>query len=335
MLKDLGAISLKNYNTFGIDIQADRVLEATNIQDIKECKDLTTAMILGGGSNVLFTRAIHDTVILNRTKGIEVRPLDDTSVEVEVASGENWHQLVLYCVQNDLGGLENLSLIPGSVGAAPMQNIGAYGVEVKDLITKVEAIERETGETHVFSNAECEFGYRESVFKRRLKGKYFISKVYFRLSRKDHKINTSYGAIGQVLADKNIDNPSIKDVSDAVIAIRSSKLPDPNEIGNAGSFFKNPVIPKSHFHKLSEQFPEIKSYPVNEEEVKVPAGWLIESCGWKGKRVGNTGSHKNQALVLVNYGNAKGSEVKALSEEIKESVWNKYQIQLETEVNII
>lgn len=335
MIKDLGAISLKNYNTFGIDIQADRVLEVTDQKDLLQIKDLSSSLILGGGSNVLFTDHIKNTVILNRLKGIELYPIEDGVVEASVASGENWHEFVLFCVNNGLGGIENLSLIPGSVGAAPMQNIGAYGVEVKDVITKVEAIERQTGKLHSFSNEDCEFGYRESVFKRRLKGKFFITRVYFKLSSENHRINTSYGAISQVLEKQEISEPSIKDVSNAVIQIRSSKLPDPKEIGNAGSFFKNPVISTSHFNKLKNQYPDIKSYPINEMEVKVPAGWLIESCGWKGKRVGNTGSHKNQALVLVNHGGAQGEEVRKLSEQIVQSVREKYQINLETEVNII
>lgn len=335
MVRDLGAISLKNYNTFGIDIQADRVLEVTDQKDLLQIKDLSSSLILGGGSNVLFTDHIKNTVILNRLKGIELYPIEDGVVEASVASGENWHEFVLFCVNNGLGGIENLSLIPGSVGAAPMQNIGAYGVEVKDVITKVEAIERQTGKLHSFSNEDCEFGYRESVFKRRLKGKFFITRVYFKLSSENHRINTSYGAISQVLEKQEISEPSIKDVSNAVIQIRSSKLPDPKEIGNAGSFFKNPVISTSHFNKLKNQYPDIKSYPINEMEVKVPAGWLIESCGWKGKRVGNTGSHKNQALVLVNHGGAQGEEVRKLSEQIVQSVREKYQINLETEVNII
>lgn len=335
MLQNLGSISLKNYNTFGLDIKANEVLRISDVFDLNEIKSPKNYFILGGGSNVLFTSDLDKGVILNETKGIEAVSEDKEDIVLRVASGENWHQFVMYCVDHGFGGIENLSLIPGSVGAAPMQNIGAYGVEVKDVITKVEAYHLAKKELHSFSSEECEFGYRESVFKRKLKGEYFIAFVYFKLSKSKHQINTSYGAIKEVLDSKGIDTPTIIDVSEAVIEIRRSKLPDPKEIGNSGSFFKNPVIPKLHFNQLLEQFPDIKSYPVDEEHVKVPAGWLIESLGWKGKRVGNTGSHAKQALVLVNYGNASGEEIKNLSEEIKASVKTTYNIDLETEVNII
>jgi UDP-N-acetylmuramate dehydrogenase len=228
-----------------------------------------------------------------------------------------------------------MSLIPGSVGAAPMQNIGAYGREIKDVLTYVNAVNLKTKKIERFTNKTCEFGYRDSIFKKSAKGKYFIADIGIRLTKKDHQINTSYGDIENWLYLNQIKTPTIQDVSNAVIAIRKSKLPNPAELGNSGSFFKNPVISASHYKNLLQKFPEIKSYPVNDEEVKVPAGWLIESLGWKGKRVGNTGAHNKQALVLVNYGNAMGYEVQQLSEDIKKSVWETYQIKLETEVNII
>jgi UDP-N-acetylmuramate dehydrogenase len=252
-----------------------------------------------------------------------------------VASGENWHDLVLYCIENNFGGLENMSLIPGSVGAAPMQNIGAYGKEIKDVLTYVGAVEIETLKKVRFTNEACKFGYRESIFKKAAKGKYFITDIGIRLTKKDHKLNTSYGDIENYLQEGNITNPTIRDVSNAVIAIRQSKLPDPAVLGNSGSFFKNPIIEQAHFDTLKIKFPDIKSYPTPDGKVKVPAGWLIESLGWKGKRVGNTGSHVKQALVLVNYGGAQGNEVHALAKDIQKSVLDTYQIRLDMEVNLI
>lgn len=335
MLHNKQELSLKNYNTFGIDVKAQEIVFLDHPQQLASIQNLEACLFLGGGSNVLFTGDLSQTVIVNQTKGITVLHEDDDSIELEIASGEVWHELVLYCVKNGYGGIENMSLIPGSVGAAPMQNIGAYGAEIKNVLTFVKAIELKSLQEHQFTSDECKFGYRESIFKKEAKGKYFITSVGLKLSKRDYQVNTSYGDIISILEQKNIAEPTIKDVSDAVIAIRQSKLPDPKELGNAGSFFKNPVILKSHFDVLKEKFSKIKSYPIDHEHVKVPAGWLIESLGWKGKRVGNTGSHKKQALVLVNYGNVKGSEVQKLSEDIKQSVWDTYQIKLETEVNII
>lgn len=326
--------SLKNYNTFGIDVVAKSACIITDTDQLKSIKNLPKCFILGGGSNVLFTQDIDATVLINRTNGIDIVLETENAIELEIASGENWHKLVLHCVKNNWGGIENMSLIPGSVGAAPMQNIGAYGVEIKDVLTYVKAIDLQTLKEIKFTNAACQFGYRESIFKKELKGKYFISAVGLQLTKTNHQLNTSYGAISEVLQSKHIDNPTIADISQAVIEIRQSKLPDPKVLGNAGSFFKNPVILKSHLEALQRQFPSIKSFEVDSEHVKVPAGWLIESLGWKGKKVGNTGSHKDQALVLVNYGNVQGSEVKELSEAIKQSVWDTYKIRLETEVNI-
>lgn len=328
-------LSLKKFNTFGIDVSAKNVIYLTELKQLDHISNLEDCFIIGGGSNILLTKNIDRPVIINQTKGICTVNEDEDYIELAVASGENWHEFVMYCIQKGYGGIENMSLIPGSVGAAPMQNIGAYGREIKDVLTYVSAVLMKTKEIKKFTNQECKFGYRESIFKKSLKGKYFVSDIGVRLTKKNHQLNTSYGDIEKWLSDHLIKVPTIQDVSNAVIAIRKSKLPDPSDLGNSGSFFKNPVIPLSQFNGLLEKFPTIKSYPVNDKEVKVPAGWLIESLGWKGKRVGNTGAHKKQALVLVNYGNATGSEVKKLAEDIKRSIWDTYQIRLETEVNII
>lgn len=328
-------LSLKEFNTFGIDVSAKKIIYLNELKQLDNISNLKDSFIIGGGSNILLTKDVEKTVVINQTKGICTVKEDENFIELAVASGEDWHEFVMYCIQKGYGGIENMSLIPGSVGAAPMQNIGAYGREIKDVLTYVNAVDLDTREMKKFTNEECEFGYRESIFKKSAKGNYFIVDVGIRLTKKNHQINTSYGDIEKWLNTNQIESPKIKDVSNAVIAIRKSKLPDPNDLGNSGSFFKNPIISSTHFKDLIKKFPSIKSYPVSDQEVKVPAGWLIESLGWKGKRVGNTGSHQNQALVLVNYGNATGSEVKKLAEDIKKSVWDTYQIQLETEVNII
>lgn len=328
-------LSLKKFNTFGIDVSAKKVIYLTELKQLDQISNLEDCFIIGGGSNILLTKNIDRPVIINQTKGICKVNEDENHIELAVASGENWHEFVMYCIQKGYGGIENMSLIPGSVGAAPMQNIGAYGREIKDVLTYVSAVNIETKQIEKFVNQECEFGYRESIFKKSLKGKYFVSDVGIRLTKKNHQLNTSYGDIEKWLNDHIIKIPTIQDVSNAVISIRKSKLPDPSDLGNSGSFFKNPVISQSQHNGLLEKFPTIKSYPVNDKEVKVPAGWLIESLGWKGKKVGNTGAHKKQALVLVNYGNATGSEVKELAEDIRRSVWDTYKIRLETEVNVI
>lgn len=328
-------LSLKEFNTFGIDVSAKKIVYLNELKQLDNISNLKDSFIIGGGSNILLTKDVEKTVVINQTKGICTVKEDENFIELAVASGEDWHEFVMYCIQKGYGGIENMSLIPGSVGAAPMQNIGAYGREIKDVLTYVNAVDLDTREMKKFTNEECEFGYRESIFKKSAKGNYFIVDVGIRLTKKNHQINTSYGDIEKWLNTNQIESPKIRDVSNAVIAIRKSKLPDPNDLGNSGSFFKNPIISSTHFKDLIKKFPLIKSYPVSDQEVKVPAGWLIESLGWKGKRVGNTGSHQNQALVLVNYGNATGSEVKKLAEDIKKSVWDTYKIQLETEVNII
>ncbi len=292
-------------------------------------------MFLGGGSNVLFCKDYDGLIIRNNIKGIHIEREDEQYVYLKAYSGEVWHELVMHCVERNWGGIENLSLIPGTVGAAPMQNIGAYGVELEKCFVELEALNLETLELQTFNKEQCQFGYRESVFKRHLKGHYFIYSITLKLDKHPHS-NIEYGDIRQILSEKGTapESASIREVSDAIIAIRSSKLPDPKVLGNSGSFFKNPVIPVDQFEKLKTDFPDIKHFP-QENGVKVPAAWLIEQCGWKGKRVGETGSHAKQALVLVNYGAAKGEEIYQLALDIIQSVKDKFGILLEPEVNLI
>ncbi|WP_438973220.1 UDP-N-acetylmuramate dehydrogenase [Polaribacter sp.] len=329
-------ISLKAFNTFGIDATAKRFVSITSVYHLQELlKKEKNIFLISGGSNMLLTKNIEQLVVHLDCKGISIDKEDEDFVYLTVNSGENWHDFVLYCVEQNYGGVENLSLIPGNVGTCPIQNIGAYGVEVKDVITKVEAVELASTKLHTFANKDCKFGYRNSIFKNEAKNKYAITSVSFKLTKQNHTLNTSYGAIETELASKNITNPSLKEVSNAVIAIRKSKLPDPKKIGNSGSFFKNPVISKSHFLELQNQYPNIPSYIISEDEIKVPAGWLIETAGFKGKRFGNYGVHEKQALVLVNYGNATGKEIYALAQKIKETILNQFSIHLEIEVNII
>ncbi len=329
-------IDLKDFTTFGVSANARHF---ATFSSEEEARTLTTnnteeLLILGGGSNLLLTQDFNGLVLKNEIKGITVSAKEYTSVVLKVGAGEVWHDLVLYTIEHGYHGLENMSLIPGSVGASPMQNIGAYGVEIKDVFEKLEALEIQTGEMQTFSKDACAFGYRESVFKRALKGKYIITHVYFRLSLSE-KVSTHYGAIESELTKQGISNPTSKDVSNAVIAIRSSKLPNPKELGNAGSFFKNPVVPIETYNRIKEVYLDAPSYPIDEKSVKVPAGWLIETAGWKGKQVGACGVHKNQALVLVNYGGATGNEIYKLSTEIIEDIVQKFGITLEREVNIL
>ena len=329
-------ISLKNYNTFGIDVTAKRFICIDSVYQLQELlkveKDI---FLISGGSNMLLTKDIEKLVVHIDIKGVSIDQENENEVFLTVNAGENWHEFVLWCVDNNYGGLENLSLIPGNVGTCPIQNIGAYGVEVKNTITKVEALHIETGKLVQFSNEECKFGYRNSIFKNEVKGKYIITSVSFKLTKQNHNFNTSYGAIETELTSKNIAKPNLKNISDAVIAIRKSKLPDPKEIGNSGSFFKNPVITKAHFLTLQKTYPEIPSYIVSENQVKVPAGWLIEKAGFKGKRFGDFGVHKKQALVLVNYNNATGKDIYNLAETIQKEIKSKFEIKLEIEVNVI
>ncbi|MFT7073233.1 UDP-N-acetylmuramate dehydrogenase [Patiriisocius sp. Uisw_017] len=331
-------ISLKPYNTFGIDATARHFVSVTTVNELKEVLSLSqfkNRFILGGGSNMLLKNDIDALVIHIDLKGISVLEKTKSHVHLRCMAGENWHELVLFCIEHNYGGLENLSLIPGNVGTAPIQNIGAYGVEIKDALISCEALNIETGKIKTFTNVECNFRYRNSIFKTELKGKYIITSVTFQLSKKLHKLHTSYGAIENELVKRNFKNPTIKNVSDAVIAIRQSKLPDPKVLGNSGSFFKNPIISVSKFNQFSTKFPEAPSYKVSETEYKIPAGWLIEQAGFKGKRFGDAGVHKKQALVLVNYGNASGTEIWNLALQIQKKVKDLYDITIEAEVNVI
>lgn len=329
-------ISLKSYNTFGIHVNAKRFVSVSSFFALKNILEKEKEVFLiSGGSNILLTKDIPCLVIHLNIKGISIDREEDNYVYLTVNTGENWHGFVTWCITQNYGGLENLSLIPGCVGTAPIQNIGAYGVEVKDVITKVEALEISSGKMISFSNTACNFGYRNSIFKQEFKNKFVITAVSFRLTKNVHAINSSYGAIASELKKNSIVTPTIKDISEAVISIRKSKLPDPNKIGNSGSFFKNPVIAITEFQVLQERFPKIPSYPISTKEIKVPAGWLIENIGYKGKNYGAYGVHEKQALVLVNYGNASGEDIYKLAKEIQKEVKNKFQINLEIEVNIL
>jgi UDP-N-acetylmuramate dehydrogenase len=330
-------ISLQAYNTFGIDAKAKSFCEIENLTDLQELQEkeefLSERLIIGGGSNMLLLDNWNGLVILNSIKGISIENENTESVLLKVGAGEVWHDFVLHAVKNEYYGIENLSLIPGSVGASPIQNIGAYGVEIKDTFEKLKAFNLSSGRVETFTKEDCNFGYRESVFKKELKGKYIITQVYYRLSKKP-AFNTSYGAIENELASNGIKSPSIKDISDAVISIRQTKLPDPKEIGNSGSFFKNPVIETEKAKKLKDEFPDMVQYPI-ENGVKLAAGWLIESCGWKGYKEGGFGVHDKQALVLVHFGGANGQDIYNLSQKIINSIYDTYGVSLEREVNII
>ena len=332
--------SLKPYNTFGVDVKSKLFVEFSDIdtlQNITQDSIFTREkqqLILGGGSNLLFTKDFDGIVLKNNLKGIELLNEDDNYYYVRCQAGEVWHNFVLTCIEHNWAGLENLSLIPGNVGASPMQNIGAYGIEIKDRFDSLEALHIESGEIKTFDNKACKFGYRESVFKTIYKNQFIILSVTYKLL-KTPKINTSYGAIEQELEKMGVSSPTIKNVSDAVIAIRSSKLPNPKEIGNAGSFFKNPVVSEEQKNKVLNNHPDAPNYPQQGGTFKLAAGWLIEQAGWKGKTIDERyGVHKKQALVLVNYGNSTGREIYNLSEEIIASVKEKFGITLEREVNI-
>jgi UDP-N-acetylmuramate dehydrogenase len=333
-------IDLLPYNTFRISATARYFV---TIHSLQEAKDLfqsklfkeNKVLILGGGSNLLLTTDFDGLVIKNELKGIIPIEEKDETLTLRVGSGEEWHALVMHCVARNLGGIENLSLIPGTVGAAPMQNIGAYGVEIKEVIHNVEAVELSSGNIRTFSNEECRFGYRESVFKQELKNKFFISSITLTVTKKNHHFNTSYGAIAEVLKDQNVKNVSIQAISDAVIAIGKKKLPDPNLIGNAGSFFKNPSIEFYEFEALQKKFSTLPFFPGENKLIKIPAAWLIEQSGWKGKTLDNIGVHKHQALVLVNYGGGEGKKIWQLARDIQASVKEKFNITLQPEVNII
>jgi len=329
-------ISLKKYNTFGIAVNAKRFISVTSVYELQQLlkveKDI---FLLSGGSNMLLTKEVDQLVVHIDIKGISIDNEDENAVYLTINAGEDWHEFILWCISNNYGGLENLSLIPGNVGTCPIQNIGAYGVEVKDTITKVEGLVLETRKLVSFSNEDCKFGYRNSIFKNSHKAKIIITSVGFKLTKRNHKLNTSYGAIETELSSKNILKPSLKNISDAVIKIRKSKLPDPKEIGNSGSFFKNPVISKKQFLELRKVHSNMPNYVVSENEIKIPAGWLVEQSGFKGKRFGDAGVHEKQALVLVNYGNASGQDILKLAKKIQKTVVTKFGISLEIEVNII
>ncbi len=330
--------SLKKHNTFGIESKAKKFAAVTTVEELKTVliqNPHDKKFILGGGSNMLLTQDIDALVIHIDLKGTKIIKEDDNFVWVECQAGEVWHEFVLWTINQNFGGLENMSLIPGNVGTTPVQNIGAYGTEIKDTFVSCEAMNILSQEMKTFTKQECNFGYRESIFKHEVKDKFVITSVVFKLTKRNHKINISYGDITNELEKENVINPTLKDVSNAVIAIRQSKLPDPKELGNSGSFFKNPVISKEQFLKVQEQYPEIKFFEVSSSEIKVPAGWLIEHSGLKGFRKEDAGVHKNQALVLVNYGNATGQDILALSRYVQKTVFDKYGIAIEAEVNVI
>ncbi|MDF4223468.1 UDP-N-acetylmuramate dehydrogenase [Maribacter sp. M208] len=330
--------SLKNYNTFGIDATARYFVEVTTIeelQDILENNSYPRKILIGGGSNMLLTDYIDALFIHVNLKGKQIVSQDDNNVIVKVMAGENWHNMVMWAIDHDFGGLENMSLIPGNTGTAPIQNIGAYGVELKDCFVSCEAVRIEDQQLVTLSKEECQFGYRDSFFKNEGKDKYVITSVTFSFTKKNHNINSSYGAIENQLLKESISNPTIKDISNAVITIRQSKLPDPKELGNSGSFFKNPIVTKEIFTRFSTTYPEAPFYKVSEDYYKIPAGWLIEQCGFKGKRFGDAGVHKNQALVLVNYDSATGKDILDLAAKIIKEVKRKFEIEISPEVNLI
>lgn len=330
--------SLKAYNTFGVDAKASYFLEINSIEDLRKAFQLDTypkKFIISGGSNMLITQHIDALVLHINIKGIEVVQETDEEVTLKIMAGENWHQMVMYTLDKGYGGLENMSLIPGNTGTAPIQNIGAYGVELKDIFVRCEAMDVETQTLKTFTKEDCKFGYRDSIFKNEVKGKYVITSVTLQLTKRNHKKNTSYGAIEAKLKENKILNPSIKDISNAVIAIRQEKLPDPKVLGNSGSFFKNPVLDRENFTSFIEKNPNAPFYKISESEYKIPAGWLIEQCGFKGKRFDDAGVHKNQALVLVNHGNATGEEILKLAFRIIKEVKEVFGIDIVPEVNII
>lgn len=332
-------ISLKPFNTFGIDVKAKYFTPITSEEDIQEfCKEHMPSynkfILLGGGSNILFIKDFEGIVIKLENRGIEIINEDIDNVTIKAASGVSWDELVEYCVKKNWGGIENLSNIPGSVGAAPIQNIGAYGVELKDVFVKLEAVEISSGMTRTFSKEECRFGYRDSIFKNELKGKYIIKSISLKLE-KFPILKTEYGTIKEELKRMKCQCPDIKSIREAIINIRSSKLPDPEIIGNAGSFFKNPVIGNIKFERLKQKYPGIPCYKADEGNIKIPAAWLIDHCGWKGQKLGNAGVHKDHALVLVNHGDATGQEILSLAEAIQGSVYNQFGIMLTPEVNIV
>ena len=330
-------VDLKKYNTFNVSVNSDRFATFSSLDELNKIlskRNKSKLLILGGGSNILFTKDFNGLVIKNEIKGFEITKRKDNNIYVKAGAGEIWHEFVMKCIDLGFAGAENLSLIPGSVGASPMQNIGAYGVEVKDIFFELEAYNIESGKLKIFSKEECKFRYRDSIFKKELKDKYIILSVTFKLDI-IHKINSSYGAIQDELRKNSIINPTIKDISKAIIKIRSHKLPNPKEIGNAGSFFKNPIVDKKILSDIEKKYKKPPNYPMSENKFKLAAGWLIEQTGWKGKKIKNYGVHENQALVLVNHSDAKGIDILKLSNQIINDVQEKFGVILEREVNIL
>ncbi|WP_404812810.1 UDP-N-acetylmuramate dehydrogenase [Capnocytophaga canimorsus] len=328
-------ISLKPYNSFGIDVIAETFVEITSEADLKQALKLfPQCFVLGGGSNMLLTKDIAIPVLHIQNKGISIIKEDSDFIWIKAEAGENWHKFVLFCLEKGYGGLENLALIPGNVGTTPVQNIGAYGVEIKDVMESCQAINIQNFENKTFTNSDCHFAYRESIFKTTEKGNYIITSVTFKLTKQNHILNIHYGDIQKVLAEKGISSPTPSEIAQAVMTIRKQKLPDPKTLGNSGSFFKNPIVNQSLAEKIRNQYSQMPYYEMPEARVKIPAGWLIETCGLKGYRQGDAGVHKNQALVLVNYGKASGTDIWNLATTIQQKVKNTFGIDIEPEVNV-
>ena len=335
-MKIINNFSLINHNTFGVDAIANQFTSISSINELKKIissNESKEKIFIGGGSNILITKKIEGLVIHLNIKGISSKKIDNNYTEVNIKAGENWNEAVIWCLKNDLGGIENLSLIPGNTGAAPIQNIGAYGVELKDVFTSCEVLDVNTNEIVEFSKVDCQFEYRNSIFKKNKN--YIILSVKLKLTHANHKLKVDYGSINEKLISLGIGNPKINDIANIVTQIRKEKLPDPKKIGNSGSFFKNPIIKKKQLEKLKLNFKNIPNYKISDENYKIPAGWLIEKAGFKGKRIKDYGVHKNQALVLVNYGNATGKEILEFSLSIEKAIQFIFDIKLENEVNII
>jgi UDP-N-acetylmuramate dehydrogenase len=330
---------LKEFNTFNINVKAKYFTEVNSEEELKQVLNSEEysklkKLIIGSGSNILFTKDFNGIVIKNSIPGINIISEDEESVIVEAGAGVTWDDLVQYCVSKNYGGIENLSLIPGTVGAAPIQNIGAYGQELKETFYELKSIITADGKLQTFNNVDCKLSYRNSIFKNELKDKFIVTSVKLKL-RKSPDVNLSYVPVKEEVDKRNINNPTIKDIREIVIDIRKNKLPDPDEFGNAGSFFKNPVITKEKLNVLKKEFPDLKHFVADENNVKIPAAWLIEKCGWKGKRIGNVGTHEKQPLVIINYGNASGDEIYAMALRIINEVKKKFYITLENEVNVL
>ena len=330
---------LKSFNTFGVEARAAYFCHIKSHTDIKELFSSDNwnrpRLIIGGGSNILFAKDFEGLLIKNDLKGIKVQDEDTNHVLLRTGAGENWHEFVIYCIGKDYGGIENLSLIPGCTGAAPIQNIGAYGVELKNTFYSLEVFDLATGDINTFNQSDCKFGYRDSIFRSIFKNRYLILSITLKLTKKYHRYYTDYGEIKETLKNNNVKKLTIKAISDAVIRIRTNKIPDPKELGNAGSFFKNPMVDKVDFEGLRAEFPHIPGYNSEANQVKIPAAWMIEHCGWKGKRRGQIGVHDKQALVIVNYGGGKGKDIAQLAFDIRDSVADTFGIELQQEVNII